>query len=295
MKAYTLLAAISLASSSLIAQTDSNFKKVITAFSWMPDGRSLILNIIKVDKAEKLPPVRGKYFFDIKTNGLKRLPIDGGGAVSDPSGKSIAFIKQINNKSAIYLYNISTGIEKPLVEDTLSKFALTWASDGNSIAYNIAEGPRENPKTEIVVYNLLTKEKKQITNSANDKSYSPSWSPFSDQILYYLEKGDSRDQIYLTDKQGSFHRNLTNDTTTLNYYPSWIDANRILYTQNPDKQMIFHLNENRREKIEGIKSSEARYNSKANKIAYVEDETRLILYDMKSKAKQTILDLEKSN
>jgi len=295
MKAFPLLAAIILASSTLIAQTDSNFKKVITAFSWMPDGQSLILNIMKIDKAEKLPPVPGKYLFDIKSRNLKLLPIDGSGLIADPSGKSIAFIKRINNKPAIYLYQLATGIEKSLIDDTLSKFALTWSPDGNSIAYNSAQGPRDNRKTEIVVYNLLTKEKKQITNSTSYKSYSPSWSPFSDQILYYLEKGDSRDQIYLTDKNGSFHRNLTNDTSTLNYYPTWIDQNTILYTQDPDKQIILHLNGNKKETIEGIKSSDSKYNAKANKIAYIEDETRLILYDMKSKAKETFLDLGKSN
>jgi Tol biopolymer transport system component len=294
MKAYFLFASIILSNVSLTAQSDSNFKKIISSFSWMPDGQSVILNIMKTDKAEKQPPVPGKYLCDIKTGNLNLLPINGSGLVADPNGKSIAYIKRINNKPAIYQYHLATGIERPLVDDTLSKFALTWSPDGNSIAYNIAEGPRDDPKTEIVVYNLLTKEKKQITNSGKDKSYSPSWSPFSNQILYYLEKGDGHDQIYLTDKNGSFHQNLSNDTTTLNYYPTWINQKTIMYTQDPGKQVILHLDSKKKEIIEAINSSEAKYNPKANKIAYVENENRLVLYDLKSGARQIVLDLATS-
>jgi len=294
MKAFISIAAVILTTSSITAQPDSNFKKIISSFSWMPDGQSLILNIMKIDKAEKQPPVPAKYLCDVKTGKLNPLPINGSGLIADPNGKSIAYIKRINNKPAIYLYHLATGIEKPLVDDTLSKFALTWSPDGNFIAYNIAEGPRDDRKTEIVVYNLLTKEKKQVTSSGKNKSYSPSWSPYSDQILYYLEKGDGRDQIYLTDKNGSFHQNLSNDTTTLNYYPTWINQNTIMYTQDPGKQVILHLDSKKKEIIEAINSSEAKYNAKANKIAYVENENRLVLYDMKSGARQIVLDLATS-
>jgi len=293
MKSLLMGTTILLSSFTLNAQgTDTSFKKFITSFSWMPDGQSLILNIIKIDKAEKLPSSPTKYLFHLNTKTLKQLSIDGSGLAAAPNGKSIAYFKRINDRPAIYLYELSTGKEQPIVVDTVRKGALTWSGDGNNLAYNISEGSGPSSSVEIVVCNLSTGEKKQITKGSPHKCYSPSWNPVSDQIAYYLEKGDGRDQIYLTDKNGSFHRNLTNDTTTLNYYPTWIDQSTIIYTQDPDKQIVFQLNGNKKEAIAGIKTAEAKYNSKTGKIAYIENEVRLVLYDMKSKTNQVVLELK---
>lgn len=272
--------------------TDTAFKKFITAFSWMPDGQSLILNIMKIDKAEKLPASATKYIFDIVSKTLKQMPIDGSGLAASPDGKSVAYFKRINNKPLLYLYDLEKNSEKVMVDDTLGKFSLTWSGDGKNLAYNINKGRGPSTQTEIVVYNLTSGEKKQITNSNPHKSYSPSWNPRNDQIIYYVEKGDGRDQIFLTDKNGSFHRNLTNDTTTLNYYPTWIDQSTILYTQDPDKQVVFQLNGNKKEVIAGVKTADAKYNARAGKIAYIENEVRLVLYDMKSKTNQVVFELK---
>lgn len=293
MKVLLFLSLFFLSHHFLTAQeTDTNFRKVITAFSWMPDGQSLILNILKLDKSEKLPPSPGKYQFHLNNKKLEKLPIDGSGLVAAPDGKSIAYLKRINNKPAIYLFDLSTGKERALVDDTLGKFSLSWSGDGKWLVYNISIGRGPGSKTEIMVYRLSTGEKKQITQSFPDKSYSPDWNPVNDQIAYYLEKGDGRDQIYLTDKNGSFHRNLTNDTTTLNYYPKWIDQSTIMYTEDPDKQMILRLKENKKEWLTGIKSSDTKYNGKANKVAYIENEVRLVLYDMRTKTNEVVLKIQ---
>ncbi|MBK7223490.1 MAG: hypothetical protein IPH94_19965 [Saprospiraceae bacterium] len=36
---------------------DTLFEKRISAFTWMPDGKDLILNVLKVDRTEKTPPL----------------------------------------------------------------------------------------------------------------------------------------------------------------------------------------------------------------------------------------------
>ena len=271
-------------------EPDTNFTRRVTAFSWMPDGNSIILNIIKLHKTEKVPPVPSKYLLRIADKSFKRLSIDGSGLVASPDGKTVAYFKRVNSKVSIYHYDLLTGNDKALVEDSLRKFSLSWSGDGNSLAYNIAIGSGEKATTEIMVYNIITGEKKQITQSAPHKSYSPEWNPSNDQITYYLEKGDRRDQIYLTDKNGSFHKNLTYDTSTLNYYPSWIDETTILYTQNPDKQIMLHLSGNKKEAITGIASAQAKFNRQTNKIAYQDKEGRLMIYDLKSKVNTLLLD-----
>src|SRR5204863_1258978 len=118
--------------------------------------------------------------------------------------------------------------------DSFQKFAPNWSNDGKKIVYNRKTNSQDrDAPVEICVAEIKTGKSNQITNSGPYKSYSPVWSPEGNKIVYYLEKGDQRDQIWLTDANGSFHTNLTNDTSSHNYYPAWIDKNTIAYTRNP--------------------------------------------------------------
>ena len=157
--------------------------------------------------------------------------------------------------------------------------------------YNISSrGTGQHATIDICVLNIATKQVNQITQSGNDKSYDPNWCPDSKKIVYYLEKGDGHDQIWLTDLNGSFHTNLTNDSTTHNYFASWFDKETILYTQNPETIMLMNVNERTRKKVEGINAEHVKYNSAAGKFVYVNSETdnNVVLYDLRTK-KQTIL------
>jgi len=80
-------------------------------------------------------------------------------------------------------------------------------------------GENENSIIDMCILDLATNKVKQITQSHPHKSYSPVWRPDSKKIVYYFEKGDGHDQVWLTDDEGSFHTNLANDITTHNYFP----------------------------------------------------------------------------
>jgi Tol biopolymer transport system component len=125
-----------------------------------------------------------------------------------------------------------------------------------------------------------------------DKSYDPHWNPDSKKIVYYLEKGDGHDQISMTDINGSFHTNLTSDTTTHNFFPSWLDDQTVLYTQSPDTIILMNVNDRKKKKVEGINSEQVKYNIATGTFVYVTTETDnyVVLHDWKTKTKTIIVD-----
>lgn len=270
--------------------SDSPYLKRISALSWMPDGKAILLNIVKIDPSRKRPPQPAKYRLDLRTNKMELLPIEGGGLSAAPDGKSVAYIKRVNNRDQIYAYWFASGKDQLLVGDTLRKFALGWSNDGQKLIYNTQTGTGTRSEVQICIYALKDQTSTRITNSAGYRSYAPAWNPKSNEILYFLEKGDQHDQIYVTDERGSFHTNLTNDTTTNNHSPSWMDANTILYAQAPDHIMTMNKDGSQKQRLAGIRATQFAWHSGLRKMAYLDEEGRLILYDWDTKKTTVLID-----
>jgi Tol biopolymer transport system component len=273
---------------------DTNFITVITAANWMPDGKALLLNIVKFDKTRKVPPSFKGFTFTLDGKKLDPLGFDGGSRAASPDGKQLVFVKtKENNKGDIYLYDLTTKQETALVTDTFNKHSPNWSNDGKEIVYNReSNGRGRDAKLEICIVDIKTKAIRQIIESGKYKSYNPVWSPGSDKIVYYFEKGDNRDQIWLTDSKGSFHTNLTNDTSTHNFYPSWIDKNTIVYTLSPNNVMTMGIDGSNKKKIEGINSFLVRYNPATKQAAYItqQPDSKLVLFDWEKKTTTVLLD-----
>ncbi|HMU47943.1 MAG TPA: hypothetical protein PKC72_16340 [Chitinophagaceae bacterium] len=271
--------------------SDTGFAKRVTSFLWVPDGNSLIVNIVKEDKSNRIRPVGRKYFYNFKTDSLTPYKLKESRISYNPNGRNIAFIRNDSGKiNSIYVKDLRTNSEKLLIRDTIHKFGITWSSNGNKIAYNIEFKKENKTAIEICVYDLITKETKQITNHFPYFSYQPSWNPKTNQLVYFLEKGDGHDQIYLTDGNGSFHTNLTNDSTTHNYNPSWINEKTIIYTRAPDDIVVMNITGKELLKINGTGSTLAKYNDKAGMIALLNEEKGdLYIYDYKKQKERLIL------
>jgi tricorn protease-like protein len=265
---------------------DSGATVEIVHFEWMPDNVNLLLNIMKLAKGQ--PPLSREYTFNLTTKKLDFLIADARGAAASPDGKTIAYAKRLaEGKLALFLYDREKKLETALAADTLAKFAPQWSPDGKQLAYNIIR----NGKIDICVIDLASGSIWQITPGAGNSSYDPIWSPAGDRIVYYLEKGDHRDQVYLTDPKGSFQSNLTNDTSTHNFYPSWFGNDKILYTWAPHSAAIMDRDGHNRTKIEGVETFFARYNPKNHKIAYLTmlPGARLMIYDWDHKTMEEML------
>jgi Tol biopolymer transport system component len=278
-------------SSTLFAQSnDTQYIKRISAFTWMPDGKAILLNIMKIDKSAKSPPVPTKYRFDINTNKIEPLPIDGGGLAAAPDGKSVAYIKRVNNNDKVYVYDFGTKQHKLLIDDTLRKYSVSWSPNGKNLIYTIQIGKGANAEAQICIFNILAKTVTQITKNGSYRSYSPAWNPKNDKIVYFLEKGDQHDQIYLTDAQGSKYTNLTNDTTTHNYSPTWLNENTIIFTQSPDYVMTMNIDGTNRLRVDGVRSTQFKFNSRSMKAAYLDNEGKLILFKWANKTTKVLID-----
>ena len=294
---FILLIAVNF-TTAIISQTnkvDTNYASRVVSAVWMPDGRSLLIAVVKYHKTDQKAPFFSKVLnYDISSKQLNPLLENGSNLAPSPDGKTIAFLKRDDTKRAdIYFYNTATKQETIFKTDTSGKNSLSWSPDGKNLLYNISHGGTGQHATiDICVLNIATKQIRQITQSGKDKSYDPNWCPDSRKIVYYLEKGDGHDQIWLTDINGSFHTNLTNDTTTHNYFPSWFDEQTILYTQSPENIMMMNVNDRKKKRIEGISAEQVKYNIASRSFVYVTTETdnNVILYDWKKKSKTIILD-----
>jgi Tol biopolymer transport system component len=219
----------------------------------------------------------------------KTLDRPNGIAVS-PDGKTIAYTRRKEGgKSDIYLYHRNTRKTTALVVDTVRLFGPVWSPDGKMIAFN-RQVNRAAP-VQICTINIKTKDLNQITIDGIYKNYNPRWSPAGDAIVFFKEKGDSRDQIYVTDVKGSYQKNITNDTITHNYYPEWVDANTILYTQHDGKLMTIKTDGTGRIEMDGFKANGARYNIPTKQLAYIDEKLygTLIVFNIKKKSKVVLL------
>ena len=273
---------------------DTNYATRAVSAVWMPDGKSLLIAVVKFHKRGQAPFTSKVFNYDLGSRQLTYLFDNGGNLAPSPDGKTIAFLKRDDNKRTdIYFFNTVTKKETVLKTDTSRKNSLGWSPDGKNLLYNISHGGiGQHASIDICVLNIATKQIKQITQNGKNKSYDPDWCPDSKKIVYYLEKGDGHDQIWLTDINGSFHTNLTNDTTTHNYFPSWFDEQSIIYTQSPETIIMMNTNDRKRQKVEGINSDNVKYNSAAGKFVYVNTETdnNVVLYDWKKKTQTILLD-----
>lgn len=283
------------------AQPDTNYNTRITSVEWMPDGKAMLFSIVKFHKTNRQAPFFSKVFrYDMVTKQVKEMFANGSNLAPSPNGKTIAFMKRDDVKRAdIYLYDTETKQETLLKTDTMRKNSLSWSPDGKKLLYNINyNGTGQHATIDICVFDLTTKQVKQVTNSGKHKSYTPVWSPDSKKIVYYFEKGDSRDQVWLTDINGSFHKNLTNDTSMHTFFPSWIDEKTIVFTLAPETIMTMNVDGSNKQKIEGIQSYLVKYSPAAGMLAYLGSppKNEVIVYDWKKKISKVLLnDTELNN
>ncbi len=270
---------------------DTAFRIRLINFEWMPDGKNMVLGIMKFDKSMKIPPTSGVFLFNTEDRKFNLLISGATNPAISPDGKTLAYTKRQNNKPRIFLCDMSTKQERELSSDTTSKSSPQWSPDGKTIVYTKETGVGRNAILDIYIINLASGEIRQIAPAGGYKNYNPVWSPDGKWIVYYLEKGDNRDQVYLTDSKGSFQKNITNDTSTHNFYPSWYGKDKILYTWSPNRLAIINMDGTNRQVIEGIKTFFARYNPSKNRIAYVQvPENILMVYDVTTKKTEQLLD-----
>jgi WD40 repeat protein len=293
-KVFAILLLIIFTALELKAQTaakDTGFTIRVINFDWMPNGKGLVVGAIKLDNSHKTPPKFKVFTFNLLTHQTDTLFDDAYAPAVSPDGKKIAFVKRLSNStSTINIYDRKKNKYLTVTPDSLKAGGPTWSPDGKQLAFNVTH----LKVIDIYTVNIATMTTKQITHSAPYASYTPVWSPVGDDIVYYFEKGNQHDQVYLTNASGGTYRNLTSDTTTHNFYPSWMGNDKIIYTLAPDKLAMMNKDGSARRVITGVKTFWARYNAATKKIGYLTfpPENKIILYDPATVAITEIMDAD---
>jgi len=289
--------AFSLAATAQTSAKDTNIVTGIFKAAWMPDGKSILLSAIQFDRSRKRANVTAVILYDLQTKEKRLLINNAADPDVSPDGKLVAF----GRNNDIYLYNIKTKEETALLTDTLGESSPTWSPDSKKIAYNVQSKSYLGPRLsvlDIYVVDVNTKQSRKITGGEY-KSYNPVWKSKGDKIVYYLEKGDNRDQIYLTNESGSFHRNLTADTATHNFYPFWMN-NKIIFTKS--RAGLYSINEDGTEKVSFLENKDGKnlfrgfYNATTNQLICLYNDrvhgAEITIYNVKTGKEEVLLNDE---
>ena len=105
---FILLVAVTITSATT-AQTnkiDTNYATIVVSAVWMPDGKSLLIAVVKYHKTDRQAPFFSKVFnYDLSSKQLTYLFDNGSNLAPSPDGKTIAFLKRDDDKRTdIYFY-----------------------------------------------------------------------------------------------------------------------------------------------------------------------------------------------
>jgi Tol biopolymer transport system component len=118
--------------------------------------------------------------------------------VFSPDGENIAFTK--SNFQGIWIYNLDSQVSVQLTDEMAAGFAFKWSADSRSILTRVAKYEEQKRYNAVKVFDIITKESKQLTDYKTMMPYLPQWAD-GDTKIFLPEK--AKDEIFVTDKSKS--------------------------------------------------------------------------------------------
>ncbi len=172
-----------------------NFPNMTFAPTFSPDGRSMIMSLMKKDNSDL-------YIMDMISKSTTRLTtspaIDVSGSFS-PDGKKIVFNSDRGGSPQLYVMNAKGGKAKRISFGKGRYSMPVWSPRGDKIAFVKSR----NGKFGIGVMNTDGTGERTLTESFMDES--PTWSPNGRVIIFSREVRGGKNQIWSVDLTG---RNL---------------------------------------------------------------------------------------
>jgi Tol biopolymer transport system component len=240
--------------------------------SWSPDGRKLYFSAMRVkpDYSDYRPEKWDVYQYVLATGRLTPIAATSFTVAASPKGRRIAVGKLAGGNRDIYLFDEGGRELARLTSDPAEDSWPAWSPDGKWIAFN----SKRDGRWEIYVIKADGTAERRLTRHESQRSLSPSWSPDGRRIVFYVEKGDGKDQINVMNADGSGVTAVTNDAFN-NIFPVWISKTRIVYGQG--KQIVAVDADGSNMTSLGIESHYARYSPDGSKIAYATRDAVVIL------------------
>src|SRR4030095_16048058 len=76
---------------------DTNYATRAVSAVWMPNGKSLLIAVVKYHKSGQVPFTSKVFSYDLRSKQLTYLFDNGSNLAPSPDGKTIAFLKRDDN------------------------------------------------------------------------------------------------------------------------------------------------------------------------------------------------------
>jgi sugar lactone lactonase YvrE len=120
-----------------------------------------------------------------KTNNFEEMHLLTPGIAWSPDGKRLALAVKAGEHDAIFLVDVKSGKQEKIQLDLDGVFSVNWSNDGNLLSFVGVK----SPQSDIYIYNITTKEVKNLTNDIFSDS-DPVFSPDSKTIYFASDRGD---------------------------------------------------------------------------------------------------------
>jgi Tol biopolymer transport system component len=121
-----------------------------------------------------------------KTNNFEEMHLLTPGISWSPDGKKIALAVKAGDRDAIFLVDVTSGNQEKVQLDLDGIFSVNWSSDGNLLTFVGVK----SPQSDIYLYNLTTKELKNLTHDIFSDS-DPVFSLDCKTIYFASDRGEN--------------------------------------------------------------------------------------------------------
>ncbi len=211
MRTITLLCVCLVVAAKTIAQDSVFYQNV----EWSPNGRKIVTETIKKITNGIL---FNSYIIDVSTGTVERKIANTVFPAWSRDGKYIAYSKMtgVKNGSDIWMMNITTGDTTQVTSVPSRNTGVSFSPDGKRVCFS---SDREGNLNLYISGTDGTGLQKITTDTF--KYYNAVWSPKKDEIVYFRERGDGRDKVFMLSLADKKEVKVTNDTLH-NVYPSWL-------------------------------------------------------------------------
>ncbi|MDX2163723.1 MAG: hypothetical protein SF162_20570 [bacterium] len=143
-------------------------------------------------------PGAERSIFSVQSDGTnwRELTDNGSEPAWSPDGSQIAFVRDENNTSYLYVMNADGSNERPVTQVPFLYYAPAWSPDGNQIAYAGRSGWRDD--ADVYILDLTTGIQRNLTDNVDIDDSDPAWSPdgssiaitsnrFGTNAIYFLD------------------------------------------------------------------------------------------------------------
>lgn len=147
-----------------------------------------------------------------------------------PTGQFIVYQSNRDDNWDLYLFDIITGVEKPLTVNPGDDLNPSWSPDGSSLIFQ----SQRDGKWQIYLVDITTFLIYRLSDDANDNK-NPTFSPDGSSILYQSQRaGETSDVLYMMSADGSRATPISDSKGTASHAAWSGDGSLIAYQSNAD-------------------------------------------------------------